>query len=143
MRALAFKRKSVEVNGVTVPAAGKVVVGLPGKNLRKSGDLKVYESDRTVMERSGKEMIPRIEEGATIYVERIEDLPGYKTNEESLDLRLNGWVQVQGPGGEVEIPSNKIHYPTYGKVARKRIVPSVESGHVQPDRSTRKRTRTA
>ena len=118
MKAYAYKRKSQQLsNGIIVPAAGKVVVGEPGKNMRKNRRLKVYESDHTELDMSNPALpdgVQRIVPGGVIYVEKESDLPGYGNR---LD-KLNGWVPAEPY--EVDIKESEVHVPRYGRVDRKK-----------------------
>ena len=142
MKAYAYKRKSQELsNGIIIPAAGKVVIGEPGKNMRKSRRLKVYESDHTELDLTDKSLpegnrifVP----GKVIYVEKESDLPGYGNR---LD-KLNGWIPATPY--EVDIKESEVHVPRYGRVDRKKQLsapPMPPPKAAEPKTAPRTRTR--
>lgn len=126
--AMEYKRRSETMgDGKTImPGAGPVVVGLPGKNMRKFRNLRVYESDKTVLVNG----VPIQVEGASIFVEKEEDLPGYRPPGER-GFYDHGWVLVRT---NVEVADKEIHRPGDGRVGR-RALPQVSSP--QPVKRTR------
>lgn len=129
--AMEYKRRSEILNdGKTVmPGAGPVVVGQPGKNMRKSRRQTIYEADKTALVNGVPTLVP----GATILVEREEDLPGYRAPGPT-GRYDHGWELVRT---NVSVDESKVHRPGDGKVHRKER----HAAPLQPTTRAVKRTR--